>query len=285
MTIGIIGLGKMGQNHLNELAKNPHFQINALYDLKQNHTLNYPFFDNLNDFLKQKSDIIIIATPTNSHLELAKEVFAHSKTVLIEKPLALNLEQITAISQLAKKHEVKLAVGFCERFNPAILSLKKDLASQKIISINIQRFSPYPQRITDIGILQDLSVHDLDLLSFLSDQKIIDAKLLAKSTKNPAMYSESILLCQLENSIATIHQSWNSTQKLRKIHLITQDHFYQADLNDFSLLKDAKSISTPHHTPLFAQHQALLSLATNQSHHLANANDAYKVQEILERFI
>lgn len=76
MKIGIIGLGKMGQNHLNELSKNSHFKLNALFDLCKNPNLNIfddIFYDDLDKFLNQNNDIIIIATPTNSHLTIAKK--------------------------------------------------------------------------------------------------------------------------------------------------------------------------------------------------------------------
>lgn len=78
MKIGIIGLGKMGQNHLNELSKNSHFKLNALFDLYKNPNLNIfdvIFYDDLDKFLNQNNDIIIIATPTNSHLAIAKKSF------------------------------------------------------------------------------------------------------------------------------------------------------------------------------------------------------------------
>ena len=105
MKIGIIGLGKMGQNHLNELSKNSHFKLNALFDLCKNPNLNIfddIFYDDLDKFLNRNNDIIIIATPTNSHLAIAKKVFKQCKCVLIEKPLALNLKEIDEISNLAK---------------------------------------------------------------------------------------------------------------------------------------------------------------------------------------
>lgn len=76
MKIGIIGLGKMGQNHLNELSKNSHFKLNALFDLCKNPNLNIfddIFYDDLDKFLNRNNDIIIIATPTNSHLAIAKK--------------------------------------------------------------------------------------------------------------------------------------------------------------------------------------------------------------------
>ena len=288
MRIGIIGLGKMGQNHLNELSKNSHFKLNALFDLYKNPNLNAfnnIFYDNLDKFLDQNNDIIIIATPTNSHLTIAKKVFKQCKCVLIEKPLALNLKEIDEIANLSKEYGVKVGVGFCERFNPAILALKKELDNEEIISINIQRFSSYPQRISDVGILQDLAVHDLDLLRFLSKEEIIKTNLLKKYTQDQTRESESIVLCELEKCIASVHQSWNSTQKLRKIQLITKNHFYEANLNDFSLLKDRNFTELTQQSPLFGEHEALLKLIDNQPDPLANINDAYKVQVILERFV
>lgn len=288
MRIGIIGLGKMGQNHLNELSKNSHFKLNALFDLYKNPNLNAfnnIFYDNLDKFLDQNNDIIIIATPTNSHLTIAKKVFKQCKCVLIEKPLALNLKEIDEIANLSKEYGVKVGVGFCERFNPAVLALKKELDNEEIISINIQRFSSYPQRISDVGILQDLAVHDLDLLRFLSKEEIIKTNLLKKYTQDQTRESESIVLCELEKCIASVHQSWNSTQKLRKIQLITKNHFYEANLNDFYLLKDGNFTELTQRSPLFGEHEALLKLIDNQPNPLANINDAYKVQVILERFV
>ncbi|QOR05024.1 Gfo/Idh/MocA family protein [Campylobacter cuniculorum] len=284
MKIGIIGLGKMGQNHLKELSKNPKFTINALFDLNQNLNSHAPFFQNLDEFLAQNNDCVIIATPTNTHLELAKKLFGQVKTLLIEKPLAINLKEIEEIQKLAISYQNNIAIGFCERFNPAVLTLKQELKNEKIISINIQRYSPYPTRILDIGVLQDLAVHDLDLLYFLSKQRITKAEILKKSTQNKHRESESILACECENFIACVHQSWNSSQKLRKIHLITQNHFFEADLNEFSLKKDGKELQMISlNSPLFSEHNALFDLALSQQNDLACIEDAYAVQELLER--
>ena len=263
MKVGIIGLGKMGQNHLNELSKNNHFKINALFDLHKDlnlNSFNHIFYNDLEQFLNQNNDIIIIATPTKSHLAIAKQVFYKCKCVLIEKPLALNLQEINEISNLAQKYNVNVGVGFCERFNPAVLALKKELENEKIISINIQRFSSYPQRISDIGILQDLAVHDLDLLYFLSDEKITKTNILKSFNKDTLREDESIIACKLETTIACIHESWNNTQKLRKITLISKNHFYEANLADFSLRKDGKKLKLITQTPLFGEHMALRDL-------------------------
>lgn len=176
MKIGIVGVGKMGQNHLKELEYNPAFDITAMFDLRQ-FTAKYPLFNDMEAFLDKELDIVIIATPTSTHLELARQIFKRVKVVLIEKPLALNLAQMLEIKTLAQNYNTKVAVGLIERFNPVILHLKECLKNEEIISINIRRFSPYPNRINDCGILQDLGVHDIDLLQFLSNKNIIETNI------------------------------------------------------------------------------------------------------------
>ena len=282
MKIGIVGLGKMGQNHLRELLKNPKFTLNALFDVNQSLNLDIPFFTNLEDFLATNNDLVILATPTNTHLELAKKLFSKVKTLLIEKPLALNLQEIKEIKTLANSYQNNVVVGFCERFNPAVLALKKELKDEKIISINIQRYSAYPSRIVDVGVLHDLAVHDLDLLYFLTGERIKKAGLFKKSTLTKDKESESIIACECENFIACVHQSWNASQKLRKIHLITQNHFFEADLSEFSLKKDGKELEVGSISPLCAEHNALFDLVSLKENHLASIDDAYAVQELLE---
>lgn len=320
MRVGIVGLGKMGQNHLRELQKDGEFSVAALYDLKKNAEFNEPFFDDLGEFLAQNLDIIIIASPTSSHLALARSILPRVKTTLIEKPLAMNLNEMNEILNLAKTHKNAVAVGFSERFNPAILALKKALKNKKIISINARRYSPFPARISDVGILQDLSIHDIDLVGFLSgasfarqgfasitkDGREIEAMITLESVNfgsENSVNSGSASLNgaeNLENSrfenlkrvengknsakiIATLHQSWNCTQKLRQISVITEKSFFEADLNAFKLYKDGVSIELENTSPLFSEHKELLKLAKcGKQGLLADINAAINAQKCLE---
>ncbi len=325
----------MGQNHLRELQQDDKFSVVALYDLKKNAEFSEPFYTNLAEFLKAKLDIIIISSPTSSHLALAKALLPSVSVALIEKPLAMNLKQMNEIKTLAKTHKNAVAVGFSERFNPAILALKKALENEKIISINVRRYSPLPVRISDVGILQDLSIHDIDLVGFLSgvkfarqglssikqDEREIEAMITlesvnfacensknlgfeplnnAKNSKNssPAEFnsekskenSNFAKFCTTkskENSarkiIASLHQSWNCTQKLRQISVITEKSFFEADLNAFKLYKDGVLIALENKSPLFSEHKELLRLAkSGEQGLLASIDDAINAQECLE---
>lgn len=279
--VGILGLGKMGLNHLNELSKNENFKINALYDIRKI-DISFPFFENLDDFLNQDLDLLIIATPTSTHLDIAKKTFSKFKNILIEKPLALNLNQMEHIKTLSKEFKVNVAIGFCERFNPVVLALKKYLKNEKIISINIKRFSLYPDRIFDVGILSDLSCHDLDLLSYLSDKNITKYKILKSFNKDKLREDEALISADLDEILAFTHQSWNCSKKIRIINVICEDNFYEANLNDFSLIKNDEIIQILKTTPLFNEHQELIKMINNEKNLLANIDDAIKVQKILE---
>lgn len=282
--IGIAGIGKMGQNHLRELESNKGFDIKALFDLHKDSSFKYPLFNNIDEFLDNKLDVAIIATPTSTHLEVAREIFKRVKVVLVEKPLALNLDEMLELKELAKQYNVSVAVGLVERFNPVIIYLKNMLDVDSIISIDIKRFSPYPSRINDCGILQDLGVHDVDLLQFLSSKNIIQSNIKTCFINDKMREDEAIISCELEGGIiANIHQSWNSHHRQRSLVIITKNATYEADLANFTLLKNKENITLPINSPLSLEHNALLNLVLNNSFgSLADIDSAIATQRVLE---
>ncbi|EAJ1253758.1 Gfo/Idh/MocA family oxidoreductase [Campylobacter lari] len=283
MKIGLIGLGKMGKNHLRELERNLKIKEIHLYDPFCKENFNHFTYTNFEDFLKQNLDGVIIATPTHTHLDIALKVFTQTKNVLIEKPLALNMDEILILEQKARENKVRVGVGFCERFNPAVLTLKEKLLEDEIISINIQRISPYPQRINDVGVLGDLSVHDIDLVRFLSQEQILKANIY-KSFHHDKFEDEVMISLKLENILANIHDSWNGQCIIRKINLLGKKYSYELDLKNFELFINMQKNSNLYYdTPLYAEHEAFFELLQNGvSKNLASIEDALKVQEILE---
>ncbi|MBX2682242.1 Gfo/Idh/MocA family protein [Campylobacter lari] len=283
MKIGLIGLGKMGKNHLRELERNLKVKEIHLYDPFCKDKFKHFFHKNFDDFLKQNLDGVIIATPTHTHLDIALKVFPKIKNVLIEKPLALNVDEILILEQKARENKVRVGVGFCERFNPAILTLKEKLLEDEIISINIQRISPYPQRINDVGVLSDLSVHDIDLVRFLSQEQILKANIY-KSFHYNKFEDEVMISLKLENVLANIHDSWNGQCIIRKIALLGKKYTYELDLKNFELFINMQKIPNLYeNSPLYAEHEAFFELLQNGvCKNLANIEDALRVQEILE---
>ncbi|WP_257941715.1 oxidoreductase, Gfo/Idh/MocA family [Campylobacter lari] len=283
MKIGLIGLGKMGKNHLRELERNLKVKEIHLYDPFCKDEFKHFLYKNFDDFLKQNLDGVIIATPTHTHLDIALKVFPKIKNVLIEKPLALNVDEILTLNQKARENKVRVGVGFCERFNPAILTLKEKLLEDEIISINIQRISPYPQRINDVGVLSDLSVHDIDLVRFLSQEQILKANIY-KSFHRYKFEDEVMISLKLENILASIHDSWNGQCIIRKITLLCKKHTYELDLKNFELFINTQKIPNLYeNSPLYAEHEDFFELLQNGvCKNLASIEDALRVQEILE---
>ncbi|OCX42148.1 hypothetical protein A7X81_02520 [Campylobacter ornithocola] len=283
MKIGLIGLGKMGKNHLRELERNAKVKEIHLYDPFCKDDFKHFLHKNFDDFLAQNLDGVIIATPTHTHLDIALKVFSTIKNVLIEKPLALNVDEILILKQKARENKVRVVVGFCERFNPTILTLKEKLLEDKIISINIQRISPYPQRINDVGVLSDLSVHDIDLVRFLSQEQILKANVY-KSFHHNKFEDEVMIGLKLENILANIHDSWNGQCIIRKIVLLGKKHTYGLDLKNFELFINMQKVPNLYdNSPLYAEHEAFFEFLQNGvCENLASIEDALRVQEILE---
>ena len=172
MKTGVIGVGSMGQHHARIYSEISNLVGVVDFDSVQGEIIakkfNTSYFSQISDIIN-KVDAVSIVVPTKYHLKVANELITNGINVLIEKPLALNSEESDELVQTSQKSNVKVAVGHIERFNPVISHLKSKLENDefgKIINISARRFSQYPKRITDVGVLFDLSVHDQIFLIF-----------------------------------------------------------------------------------------------------------------------
>src|SRR5207237_6897269 len=107
-------------------------------------------------------DAASVATPTNTHYDVARALLAQGKHVLIEKPITDNTAHATELAELAALTGLILQVGHVERFNPVLGALEKHLTHPRFIEAH--RLSPYPERSTDIGVVLDLMIHDLEVI-------------------------------------------------------------------------------------------------------------------------
>jgi predicted dehydrogenase len=176
----VIGAGKMGAIHAKVYDQLEQSDFIAVVDIDTDKAVslaeqyNCSAFSDYNDILG-KVDAVTIATPTVTHLNLAKLFIENNISVLIEKPLAANVAEGHQIAELAKKHNVVAAVGHSERCNPVVQAIKRLDIEPKFIEAN--RISPYPFRSTDVGVVLDVMIHDIDIILSLAASKIskIDA--------------------------------------------------------------------------------------------------------------
>jgi len=176
----VIGAGKMGAIHAKVYDQLPQSDFIAIVDVDSGKAktladkYNCTSSDNCMDIIG-KVDAVTISTPTVTHLELAQIFLKNKIAVLIEKPLAANVEEGEKIVELAKETDTVVAVGHSERCNPVVQAIKR-LDIQPMF-IEAQRISPYPFRSTDVGVVLDVMIHDIDIILSLaaSEVKQVDA--------------------------------------------------------------------------------------------------------------
>jgi UDP-N-acetylglucosamine 3-dehydrogenase len=232
VNIALIGLGSMGRNHYRILKSLDSVNIVALCDVVQNDTYEEPFFHDVDTMLDEvKPDAAFIVTPTFLHKEVAMKCIERNIHLFIEKPAASTIEDARAIQEAADAKGLKSCVGHVERFNPVVQALKEELADKEIYSVAITRVGPFPPRIADVGVLTDLSVHDIDLIRFITHRNILN-KAIFKSRKIHNHHEDNAVLSfELEDEIiADITTNWLTPFKKRKIEVACKEAYYEADL-------------------------------------------------------
>ncbi len=228
----IVGAGKMGRIHAKVLDSLEQNELAAVADcdISRAEKLAEKFnCDGFDDYRKLvgKVDAVTISTPTTSHLELAEFFIENKIAVLIEKPLAVNAEQGRQIVKLANQNGVVVAVGHSERCNPVVQAMKRLQIEPKFIEA--QRISPYPFRSTDIGVVLDVMIHDIDIILALAQSKIkkVDAVGVNVIGENEDICNGRIVF---ENGcIANITASRLALNTTRKVRLFSQQAYLSLD--------------------------------------------------------
>jgi predicted dehydrogenase len=225
--VAVLGVGSLGKEHARlyaELAAAGELDFVGLYDLvpetarrlAQKYAVRA--FTSVSE-AAASSDALSIVTPTTTHHELAKALLLQGKHVLVEKPMTDNTTQAAELVQVAQENHCVLQVGHVERFNPVFKYLETVATDPRFIETH--RLSPYPARSTDIGVVLDLMIHDLDLvLAFVkSPVKSVDAVGIPVLSK-----SEDIANARLRfanGCVANVTVSRVSPERMRKIRVFS----------------------------------------------------------------
>ncbi|MGE3992786.1 Gfo/Idh/MocA family oxidoreductase, partial [Pseudorhodoplanes sp.] len=182
LRVGVVGVGIMGANHARVFAGLPDVQLIGVADPNRaqrdlvTRVLGTPAVDNLDALLEMDIDAVTIAAPTHLHHEIALKCIARGLHILVEKPVASTVEEGRDIIGAARRAGVTLVVGHVERFNPAVQAIKQALAGEDILSIAITRVGPFPPRMSNVGVVIDLAVHDIDLIRWFTDSEIVEVQ-------------------------------------------------------------------------------------------------------------
>jgi UDP-N-acetylglucosamine 3-dehydrogenase len=230
LNAAVIGIGAMGKNHARIYSELDGVKLVALCDSSPEHAkflsekFGCKYYPDYNDMLsKEKIDLVSIAVPTSFHKAVALDCIAKKVNCLIEKPIAPSLKDAEEIIRAARNKKVKLTVGHVERFNPAVIELKKRLGNNelgRVFKIDANRVGPFPARIRDVGVVIDLATHDIDIMRYITGSEV--ARLYAETERKIHTSSEDLLSGLLKfknNAICNFNINWLTPTKIRKLYV------------------------------------------------------------------
>lgn len=232
LKIGILGAGHLGKIHLRIVASSPTYELVGLYDpdakavAKLVKEQGYKAFKSA-EALIEAVDVVSIITPTLSHFEMAKMAITAKKHVFIEKPIAKTDQEAAILIQLAEEHGVFGQVGHVERFNPAFKAVQSSL--QNPMFIETHRLAEFNPRGTDVSVVLDLMIHDIDIVLSVvhSPIKHIDASGVAVISDTPDISNARIVF---ENGcVANFTASRISLKKMRKTRFFQKNAYIAVD--------------------------------------------------------
>lgn len=227
LRMAVAGLGAMGRHHVRVLSSMPDVDLVALADpdASRSESLrlrDLPHFTSVEDMLAVTSvDALIVATPTTHHHAVAIPALRRGVHVLVEKPIAASVPEADDLIALARNRGVTLAVGHIERFNPAVRELKRRLDAGEagpIFQIRVRREGPFPLRIADVGVTEDLATHDLDIISYLLGQE--PEMVYAQTSRRLHATREDLLSAVLRfpgGVLTSLEVNWLSPTKVREL--------------------------------------------------------------------
>ncbi|MFC1742991.1 Gfo/Idh/MocA family oxidoreductase [Candidatus Riflebacteria bacterium] len=230
--VAVVGTGHMGRHHVRIYNEMPEVELIGVCDIRKDLGMEYAqqfqttFFENYKDLIP-KVEAVSIAVPTNLHHKITGFLLENGVHCMLEKPIACNLEEAEDLLQISRKTNTILEVGHVERFNSAILKIAEFINKPRYIESN--RLGPFSPRVKDIGVVQDLMIHDVDIILNLVKDKIkrIDAVGINVITDYDDIAHAHVVF---ENGcIANLNASRLSDEEMRKLRIFQDDMYVSLD--------------------------------------------------------
>lgn len=233
---GVIGVGVMGWNHARTLRAMPGVELVGVADPsgaqreRAEQTFGCRGFATREQLFAAGVDFVVVATPNSAHQDDGIAALNAGLHVLIEKPIAATIEQAEALIHAAEQANRSLMVGHIERFNPAVKVAHAASVGEKIISINITRVGPFPPRMSEVGVVIDLGVHDIDLIRMLARADIVSVQAQLSSARAEREDTALLQFRTANDIIAAVTTNWITPYKTRSIAIATERKYILADL-------------------------------------------------------
>lgn len=231
--VGVVGVGHLGKHHVRVYSELPEAFLLGVYDIDLNKAkkiaseFNTTCFEDM-DTLLNHTDAVSLVVPTSLHFSVGKKILEKGINLLIEKPITQTVKQAEKLVSLAKEKNLVLQVGHIERFNPAFKAIEKEVLEPKFIESH--RLAPFVPRGTDVAVILDLMIHDIDLILSLVKDKIkkIEACGIPVITDSEDIANARI---GFENGcVANITASRISKMPMRKFRIFQKNTYISLDL-------------------------------------------------------
>ncbi len=229
----VVGVGALGRHHLKWLSQIPESDLIGFYDNDPEKQRTYAEQYNITAFdtleqLAEAVDVASIVVPTTVHREAAGRLLERGVHCLIEKPVTSTLEDALELQKIAAKANVKAAVGHIERFNPAV---------QAVLNLNVRpafieahRLAAFDPRGTDVAVVRDLMIHDIDLVLTLTQAKVTDIQASAVAVVSEQADIANARLTLDSGAVANLTASRISLNQMRKLRIFQQSGYFSLDL-------------------------------------------------------
>ena len=309
LRVGVIGTGSMGANHLRVYKKLLHLcdligvcDIDAPRCLRMQETHGIRCYSSPEELLSEV-DAVSIVTPTTYHYEIAKVALEKGVHILLEKPMTSEPEQGRMLVRLAEGNGLVLQVGHIERFNPAVEILPNILQGKRIIALDFRRMSPYGLRAADVDVVQDLMIHDIDVMHFLLPEKVERIYANGASIRTQGKCDYAVAGLRLESGvIVNLTASRVTEQKIRKACISTEDAYVELDYSErkISVIRSTRGnyegvtpsyrqeslvekVFVPNHEPLAREIESFLNSAASGKKPLVDGDAGVWALETVRR--
>jgi UDP-N-acetylglucosamine 3-dehydrogenase len=250
LKVGVIGVGSMGKNHARVCSEIEDIKLIGVSDVDKEVSKNIANRLGTKSYSDYKEliseiDAAIVASPTNTHYDIALNLLENGKHVLVEKPICDKIKKADSLLTYSEDQDLVLAVGHIERHNPAVKFVKENLEANKfgdLITITSKRVSDFPVRIKDVGVIFDFGVHDIDVMRYLSGEVVSVYAKAGKFKDNIDFEDHANIILNFENGITgVIEVNWLTPIKIRKLFLTCSKNFVEADYISQSLTISSSS--------------------------------------------
>ncbi|HEY6627038.1 MAG TPA: Gfo/Idh/MocA family oxidoreductase [Ignavibacteriaceae bacterium] len=232
LKVGVIGTGHLGKLHTKMFKSIDNCELVGIYDSNPEQAkavsteFNVQSSASITDLLK-KVDAVSIAATTTAHYEVAKKCFENGVHVFIEKPITATIKEAEELVEISERKNLNLQVGHIERFNPALVSMEKYIDEPKFIQTD--RLAQFNPRGTDVAVVLDLMIHDIDIILSLVKSDVIDVQANGVAVVSDHLDIANARLQFANGAVANVTASRISQKKLRKMRIFQKDSYIALD--------------------------------------------------------